>query len=353
MTTRIEGDPLDARWRGMAAGATLITVDLSPLAPADSLTIARRFIDGDAFAAQCVERAGGNPLFLEQLLRTAGDLTDGQLAELDPKRRAGPHRSSVRAGPARDSGGLGRSGSASASPISGRCSESRAIPATRCCETCSCVRRSEVSSSPMRWCAMASMARSPMRGDASSTRPPPRFSSTIRCCAPNIWIAPATPKRRAPISRRPKQQAALFRYDQAVALAARGLAIAAAERDIVDLALLLGDLQQDAGRGTDALEAYRPRAGGKRGRAGPAPRLLGLRRGQSADRPARRRLFRLGRGRAARRRRAPTIARSRKSTISAAISISRAATCRPAAASTNRRSKRRGGSIRRNGRPGR
>jgi predicted ATPase len=43
----------------------LITVDLSPLSPADARSIARRFIDVAAFADQCVERAGGNPLFLE------------------------------------------------------------------------------------------------------------------------------------------------------------------------------------------------------------------------------------------------------------------------------------------------
>jgi predicted ATPase len=69
MTTRIEGDPLDAHWRSIAGGGTLITVDLSPLSPADARSIARRFIDVAAFADQCVERAGGNPLFLEQLLR--------------------------------------------------------------------------------------------------------------------------------------------------------------------------------------------------------------------------------------------------------------------------------------------
>jgi class 3 adenylate cyclase len=73
MTTRLEGDPLDAHWRGLAGGAALITVDLSPLSPVDALSIARRFIDADAFATQCVERAGGNPLFLEQLLRSAGE----------------------------------------------------------------------------------------------------------------------------------------------------------------------------------------------------------------------------------------------------------------------------------------
>jgi hypothetical protein len=51
-------------------------------------SIARRFIDVAAFADQCVERAGGNPLFLEQLLRGAGDLTDGRLPSSIQKRRA-------------------------------------------------------------------------------------------------------------------------------------------------------------------------------------------------------------------------------------------------------------------------
>jgi class 3 adenylate cyclase len=79
MTTRIEGDPIDASWRGRASGSSIIAIDLYPLSVSDALSIARRFIDVATFAEQCVERAGGNPLFLEQLLRSAGDLTDGRL----------------------------------------------------------------------------------------------------------------------------------------------------------------------------------------------------------------------------------------------------------------------------------
>jgi len=51
-------------------------------------------------------------------------------------------------------------------------------------------------------------------------------------------------------------QAGLFRPDHAIALATRGLALAARDRDIADLALHLGDLQQDAGRGVESLQAY-------------------------------------------------------------------------------------------------
>jgi predicted ATPase len=73
-TTRIGGDPLDAGWRGSTAGAFQLTIDLAPLASAEAETIARSFGTGEEFAAKCVERAGGNPLFLEQLLRAARDL---------------------------------------------------------------------------------------------------------------------------------------------------------------------------------------------------------------------------------------------------------------------------------------
>jgi hypothetical protein len=54
-----------------------------------------------------------------------------------------------------------------------------------------------------------------------------------------------------------KDQEALFRQDQAIALARRGLAIATDPQARVDLALQVGDLELHAGRGREALEAYR------------------------------------------------------------------------------------------------
>ena len=79
LTTRISGDPLDAGWRATAAGAFQLTIDLAPLTSAEAEAIAHSFAATEEFAAKCVERAGGNPLFLEQLLRAAGDLVDGKL----------------------------------------------------------------------------------------------------------------------------------------------------------------------------------------------------------------------------------------------------------------------------------
>ena len=54
-----------------------------------------------------------------------------------------------------------------------------------------------------------------------------------------------------------KDQDALFRQDQAIALARRGLAIATDPEARVALAFQVGDLELHAGRGREALEAYR------------------------------------------------------------------------------------------------
>ncbi len=72
MTSRLEGEPLDPAWRGAMRGAALLTLDLSPLRPEEALELTRQFGDlGPEAVARCLERAGGNPLFLEQLLRAA------------------------------------------------------------------------------------------------------------------------------------------------------------------------------------------------------------------------------------------------------------------------------------------
>jgi class 3 adenylate cyclase/tetratricopeptide (TPR) repeat protein len=72
MTTRIEGDPLDQSWRGTTGDSPLMTIDLRPLRKDEAISLAKAFIDAsDQFAMECIERAEGNPLFLEQLLRSA------------------------------------------------------------------------------------------------------------------------------------------------------------------------------------------------------------------------------------------------------------------------------------------
>lgn len=73
LTSRIEGDPLDAAWC-IAAGVAMATIDLGPLRRDEARALAAAVVDATTrFAQACIERAGGNPLFLDQLLRTAAE----------------------------------------------------------------------------------------------------------------------------------------------------------------------------------------------------------------------------------------------------------------------------------------
>ncbi len=76
MTSRTEGDPIDAAWRASCRRAPFATIDLSPLRREEALSLAGSFVDAtQRVALACIERAGGNPLFLEQLLRHAQEGT--------------------------------------------------------------------------------------------------------------------------------------------------------------------------------------------------------------------------------------------------------------------------------------
>ncbi len=74
MTTRIEGDPLDEVRRAAGRGTVVMTVDLGPLRAEEAARLARVFGADERVAETCVARAGGNPLFLEQLVRNADEV---------------------------------------------------------------------------------------------------------------------------------------------------------------------------------------------------------------------------------------------------------------------------------------
>jgi class 3 adenylate cyclase/tetratricopeptide (TPR) repeat protein len=77
MTSRVDGDPLDAAWRAGCRGTPFATIDLGPLRSDEALNLAGGFIDAtERVARACIERAGGNPLFLEQLLHNAEEGSD-------------------------------------------------------------------------------------------------------------------------------------------------------------------------------------------------------------------------------------------------------------------------------------
>lgn len=69
-TSRTDGDPLNAAWRSAAGISGLITLDLGPLQWAEASAMAAQVGGADeAFLIRCVQRSGGNPLFLEHLLQ--------------------------------------------------------------------------------------------------------------------------------------------------------------------------------------------------------------------------------------------------------------------------------------------
>lgn len=74
MTSRIEGDPLGRAWRSSVAGSRLTTLDLGPLRHDEAESIAASLLQSDdELVRDCIAKAEGNPLFLEQLLRNASE----------------------------------------------------------------------------------------------------------------------------------------------------------------------------------------------------------------------------------------------------------------------------------------
>jgi tetratricopeptide (TPR) repeat protein len=74
MTSRFEQDPLDHGWRARAANSPLIAFDLGPLHAQEAALMAAPFLaENREIAQHCLDRAAGNPLFLEQLLQNAAE----------------------------------------------------------------------------------------------------------------------------------------------------------------------------------------------------------------------------------------------------------------------------------------
>jgi class 3 adenylate cyclase/tetratricopeptide (TPR) repeat protein len=255
LTTRIGGDPLDVAWWATSAGAFQLTIDLPPLTSAEAETIAHSFAAGGDFAAKCVERAGGNPLFLEQLLRAARDLVDGKLPNtvqsvilaradlLAPNDRRALEAASVLGqrfalatltamigDPRYDAGALLRNALLRRSPDG--------------LQFAHALVRDGV------YASLTRTRRRLLHGAAAGVL---ADQPTLR--AEHLDLASDSEAASAYLAAS-KDQDALFRQDQAIALARRGLAIATDPHARVDLALQIGDLELHAGRGREALEAY-------------------------------------------------------------------------------------------------
>jgi class 3 adenylate cyclase len=256
LTTRIGGDPLDAGWRATLADDVQLAVDLAPLTSAEAETMASSFAAAEDFAAKCVERAGGNPLFLEQLLRAAQDLVEGKLPTTVQ---------SVVLARADLLAPNDRRAIEAASALGQRFALStlRALIDDPRYDGEALLRNALLRSAPGGLQFVHALVRDGVY--ASLTRPRRRQlhklaagvlldEPTLR--AEHLDLSDDTEAPRAYLAAS-KEQEVLFRQDQAAALARRGLAIATDPQDRADLALALGDLELHAGRGQEALDAYR------------------------------------------------------------------------------------------------
>ncbi len=79
MTSRIEGDPFDVSLRGRIFGLPITTIELGPLSPDESRAMAESLGVSQDMLQRCRDRAGGHPLFLEQLLRFDPSCAEGDL----------------------------------------------------------------------------------------------------------------------------------------------------------------------------------------------------------------------------------------------------------------------------------
>ena len=255
MTTRPEGDMLDAQWRSRAGGGTVVSIDLAPLSAEEARSIARRFNDFSPFADRCVERAGGNPLFLEQLLRSAGDLIDGRLpASIQSVVLARTDLLS----------GQDRRAIQAASVLGQRFSLSDLRTLLRDPNfVCDKLVRNVLLRPTQDGLQFAhALVREGVYGSLTNARKRELHSAAAAIFVDDpVLRAEHLDRASDPEAARTyvaaaKMQAGLFRHDQAIALALRGLVLAGHGGDAFELAILVGDLQQDAGRGTEALEAY-------------------------------------------------------------------------------------------------
>ncbi|WP_170134961.1 adenylate/guanylate cyclase domain-containing protein [Acuticoccus kandeliae] len=79
LTTRLEGDPIDRTWRAATAGTPLVTMDLGTLRPEEARALCAGQISEEGLIEGLIARSGGNPLFLQQLLRHSVQSDNGSV----------------------------------------------------------------------------------------------------------------------------------------------------------------------------------------------------------------------------------------------------------------------------------
>ncbi len=258
MTSRLEGDPLDQAWRAASHGSPLSTIDLAPLRTEEALDLARQYMDVSAQIAQrCVERAAGNPLFLVQLLRTAEESSEDSvpgsvqslvLARVD--RLPADDRQAIQTASI-----FGQQFSLAAlrallgspeyrcdklvahllvRPEGERYLFAHALIQEGVYGSLLLARRAELHRRAAEWFAGSDL---PLRAE--------HLDRAKDHAAPQAFLEAA------------RDQAAGFRYERALALVERGLALDAKPAVRFDLTCYAGELRRKLGRNPESIEAYR------------------------------------------------------------------------------------------------
>jgi class 3 adenylate cyclase/tetratricopeptide (TPR) repeat protein len=256
MTTRPEGDPLNPAWRAAVHGASLTTIELGPLQAQDALALASGLlVTSQHYARQCIERAAGNPLFLEQLLSAADEHKDALPASLHSLVLARVDHLSER----------DRAALRVAAVIGQRFSLAlvRMLASTPDYTCDNLLAHSLVRAEGDEFLFAHALIRDGIY--ASLTRA--RRAELHRAAA--AWFADRDPDLRAvhldradaPEAARAyleatRVQAARLRFDTALMLAERGAQLAKAPADVYALNMLRGELLRETGAGAPAVDAY-------------------------------------------------------------------------------------------------
>jgi class 3 adenylate cyclase/tetratricopeptide (TPR) repeat protein len=276
LTSRVDGDPLASGYRASLAGAPLATLDLAPLSEADAAALAGGLAATSArVARKCIERAGGNPLFLEQLLRTAEDSEDRLPASLASLVLARVDRL-----PERE-----RTALRAAAVVGQRFPLAlvRHLVGVPDYDCAALLAASLVRPDGEEFLFAHALIRDGIY--ASLTRP--RRAELHRAAA--TWYGERDPTLRAEHLDRAevpdaaqayliaaRAQADALHLERALALAERGVALAREAVDVYALNMLSGQLRCDTGEGAPAVEAFTTALGAARDPAARCRALLGI-----------------------------------------------------------------------------
>jgi len=258
VSTRFENDPTAGHWRSALHGVPTTGINLVPLSGDEAERLARSFAGmADTLMRECVQRAAGNPLFLEQLLLNADEagqaslpgsiqsLVHARLDRLDPADKQAVQAAAV----------LGQRFSLDA------LRHLIEDPSYDCGTLIAhfLVRPEEdgylFSHALIRNGVYESLLRARRR--QLHARAAQRFEASDPVLAAEHWDRAEDPRAASVYLAAAESEAARFRYEHALALADRGLELAAEGGPRGALLMARGGLLLELGRTPESIDAYR------------------------------------------------------------------------------------------------